>query len=196
VKRRLHSSAPQAAPPPASTVETARRRPPADLELSDGVVLLRRWRPTDVDALAEIWQDRELQGRFGVEPPVTTGSSAAYIEGVAARWRDGLQVSVAVTVDGALVGGCDLDHLDTDRPDLGYWLAPEARGQGHATRAARLLLDWAAATLGVTDVCIEVEPDNASSIAVAARLGFARAEGAARTDGAHSLQVYGLTISR
>jgi RimJ/RimL family protein N-acetyltransferase len=168
---------------------------PADLDLSDDVVLLRRWRPSDVDALSEIWQDDELQRRFAVEPPVTTGSTAAYVDGVAARWRDGLQVSLAITVAGALAGGCDLDHLDTRQADLGYWLARDARGYGYAARATRLLLDWAAASLDVTEVCVEVEPDNAPSIAVAQRLGFVRAEGVERTDGARSLQVYALRIS-
>ena len=59
---------------------------------------------------------------------------------------------------------------------------------------ARLLLDWAVATLDVTGVSIEVEPDNARSIAVAERLGFVRAEGVERIDGARSLHVYELTI--
>lgn len=158
-------------------------------------MLLRRWRPTDVDALTSIWQDDELQRRFGVEPPVTTESTAAYIDGVAARWRDGLQLSLAVTVDEALAGGCDLDHLDTNQPDLGYWLASDARGRGYAMRATRLLLDWAAATLGMTEACIEVEPDNAPSIAVAERLGFTPRLGVQRRDGTRVLVVYGVTIA-
>jgi len=169
-------------------------RLPEELELTDGVVTLRRWSEADIDDLTTIWQDDELQRRFGVEPPVTTGSITAYIDGVVARWCDGLQVSLAVTADGALVGGCDLDRLDTARPDLGYWTAAAARRQGHTTRAARLLLDWAAATLVVTEACLEVEPDNAASIAVAEHLGFVRAQGVERTDGARSMQVYELTI--
>jgi RimJ/RimL family protein N-acetyltransferase len=165
---------------------------PEDLELTDGVLILRRWSAADIDDLTTIWQDDELQRRFGVEPPVTTGSITAYIEGVAARWRDGVQVSLAVTVDGTLVGGCDLDHLDTEQPDLGYWLASDARGRGHATRAARLLLDWAAAGLGVTEVRIEVEPDNRASIAVGERLGFTP-RATRRHDGTRVFVVYGLT---
>ena len=196
MNRDLHSwSAPQAAPPPASTVEAARRRLPEDLELTDGVVTLRRWSEADIDDLTTIWQDDELQRRFGVEPPVTTGSITAYIDGVAARWRDGVQISLAVSAGGTLVGGCDLDHLDTDQPDLGYWTAAPLRHQGHAARATRLLLDWAVASRGVTEVCIEVEPDNAPSIAVAERLGFVRAEGVERIDGARTLQVYELRVT-
>jgi RimJ/RimL family protein N-acetyltransferase len=115
---------------------------------------------------------------------------SAYVDGVRARWRDGLQVSLAVVVDGALVGGCDLDHLDAERPDLGYWIAAVARGHGYATRAARLLLDWASTSLDLGVVDVEVEHDNAASIAVAARLGFTRVAGAERTDGARRLAVW------
>jgi RimJ/RimL family protein N-acetyltransferase len=172
------------------------RRLPDTLELGDDALRLRPWSADDVDDLTRIWQDRELQLRFDVDSPVTRGAVSAYVDGVRARWQDGLQVSLAVVVDGALVGGCDLDHLDTDRPDLGYWLAPDARGHGDATRAGALLLAWAEHQLGCSRVCLEVEADNAPSIAVAARLGFVRAHGVERTVDDRRLRVYQLTISR
>lgn len=175
------------------------RRLPETLDLGDDALRLRPWSTDDVDDLTRIWQDRELQLRFDVEAPVTRDAVSAYVDGVHARWRDGLQISLAIVVEGALVGGCDLDHLDTDHPDhpdLGYWLASDARGRGHATRAARLLLDWGAAALGVTEVCIEVEPDNAASIAVAQRLGFTLRVGDQRRDGTRVLVVYEVTMTR
>jgi RimJ/RimL family protein N-acetyltransferase len=165
-------------------------RLPDDVELTDDVVTLRRWAGDDADDLLAIWQDVELQRRFGVEPPVTAESIASYLEGVAERWDADLQVSLAVTIGGSLVGGCDLDHLDTPLPDLGYWTRADQRGRGLAPRAGALLLAWAGAELGVTDVTIEVEPDNRASIAVATRLGFARHQGVERTDGNRRLALY------
>jgi RimJ/RimL family protein N-acetyltransferase len=169
---------------------------PANLELTDGVIRLRPWSTDVVDDLTRIWQDRELQQRFDVEAPVTREAVSAYVDGVRARWRDDVQISLAIVAGRALVGGCDLDHLDTDRPDLGYWLAPDARGQGYATRAGALLLAWAEAQLGCSTVCLEVEADNAPSIAVAERLGFVRAHGVERTVDDRRLRVYQLSISR
>ena len=147
---------------------------PDELELTDGVVTLRRWTTADVDALTEIWQDGELQQRFGVEPPVTTASIGAYVAGVDARWRDGCQISLAVVIDGEIVGGCDLDDLDTDEPDLGYWTAAAHRRRGLATRVAAVLLDWAVAHLDAGAIRLIVEADNVASIAIAQRLGFRR----------------------
>ena len=171
-------------------------RLPDSLELGGQSLRLRPWSPIDIEELTWIWQDDELQRRFGVEPPVTREAITAYVEGLTDRWRDGLQISLAVVADGTLVGGCDLDHLDTDCPDLGYWIAAPARQQGFATRAARALLDWATSNLELGVVHIEVEPDNAVSIAVAERLGFTRVVGVDRTDGARRLAVYGLRVSR
>ena len=166
------------------------RRLPETLDLGDDALRLRPWSTDDVDDLTRIWQDRELQLRFDVEAPVTRDAVSAYVDGVHARWRDGLQISLAIVVEGALVGGCDLDHLDTDRPDLGYWLAPDARGRGDATRAGKLILELAEDQLGCSSVCLEVEADNARSIAVAERLGFTRARGAERVHDGRPLLVY------
>lgn len=163
----------------------------AELELGDGVVALRRWRRADGPALVAIWQDPELQRRFGVEPPVTDESIDAYLDGVDDRWATGVQVSLAVVAGDEIVGGCDLDDLDTDEPDLGYWTAAAHRGRGLATRAARLLVEWAMPRLdGDQALHLVVEPDNAASIAVATRLGFRRVEDRQEVEDGRALDVY------
>jgi RimJ/RimL family protein N-acetyltransferase len=167
-----------------------RRALPEDLELTDGVVALRRWRVDDAPALTEIWQDGELQRRFGVPTPVTGDAIDAWLAGVAERWRAGVQISLAVTVDGTVVGGCELDDLDTDEPDLGYWTAAPERGRGYATRAAAQLIDWAGKRLPGTAPQLVVEADNAASITVAERLGFERVPGRTVTEDDRILDVY------
>jgi RimJ/RimL family protein N-acetyltransferase len=94
------------------------------------------------------------------------------------------------------VGGSDLDDLDTDEPDLGYWVAAAHRGRGYATRAGGLLLAWAAANLDDDRVLLVVEPDNEASLGVAARLGFRRVEGREVIEDDRRLDVYARTISR
>ena len=55
--------------------------------------------------------------------------------------------------------------------ELGWTLAPEARGQGYASEAARFLLDYAFEHLERPHVMSLIHPDNAPSIRVAERLG-------------------------
>jgi RimJ/RimL family protein N-acetyltransferase len=168
---------------------------PAHLELSDDVVQLRPWSFDDVPALTEIWQDGELQRRFAVAPPVTDASTTGYVKGVTGAWRDGVQLSLAIEVDGAVVGGCDLDELDQATPQLGYWLAAGARGSGYATRAAGLLVEWARDARDASRLGLEVEPDNAASIKLAERLGFSRVDGVERRDGDRLLAVFERALS-
>jgi RimJ/RimL family protein N-acetyltransferase len=56
--------------------------------------------------------------------------------------------------------------------EIGYGLAPSVRRQGVATAAVQLLVDWVLAQ-GARSVRAEVLPDNAASLALLARLGFA-----------------------
>ena len=163
---------------------------PEHLELADDTVTLRPWTLDDVPTLTAIWQDEELQRRFAVPPPVTHASTKGYVRGVTGAWRDGVQLSLAIEADGAVVGGCDIDELPGDTPQLGYWLAAESRGHGYATRAASLLAAWAHDALGVRRLEMEIEPDNHASIAVAGRLGFTRMGGVERRDGDRLLAVY------
>jgi ribosomal-protein-alanine N-acetyltransferase len=56
--------------------------------------------------------------------------------------------------------------------EIGYRVAPAWRGQGVASELARGLLDWAR-TQGAARCLASVSPDNAASLAIVRRLGFA-----------------------
>jgi [ribosomal protein S5]-alanine N-acetyltransferase len=77
--------------------------------------------------------------------------------------------------DDALLGSVILHSVDwhNRRGELGYWLVAGARGRGVATRALRLALRWMFEDLGLERAEIATTPDNAGSLAVARRLGFA-----------------------
>jgi ribosomal-protein-serine acetyltransferase len=91
----------------------------------------------------------------------------------------GLSAPFAV-VDSAdasrLLGSIALMHLDWEhrRGDVGYWMAREARGQGHATRAVRLICRWGFRELGLERIGLRAAVGNPGSQAVAERAGFAR----------------------
>jgi RimJ/RimL family protein N-acetyltransferase len=58
------------------------------------------------------------------------------------------------------------------RAEVGYQVEPGSRGRGLATEAVRGLLDWAATEHGVRAFRASIAPDNAPSLALAARLEF------------------------
>jgi len=57
--------------------------------------------------------------------------------------------------------------------EIGWRFRPLFWGQGFATEAARALLAHAFGTLGLAEVIAGIQPENAASIAVARKLGFA-----------------------
>jgi [ribosomal protein S5]-alanine N-acetyltransferase len=75
--------------------------------------------------------------------------------------------------DGRPVGACGFKGPPLQRRvEIGYGVAADLRGQGHATAAVRLLLDTAFASGEVDEVVAEVEPANIASARVVAELGF------------------------
>jgi RimJ/RimL family protein N-acetyltransferase len=93
--------------------------------------------------------------------------------------------------DLAVVDAADPDHvwggasvydvnIDAARAAVGYWLAPQARGRGVATRTLRLLARWAFDRVAIARLELTCAPDNVASQRVAERCGFVR-EGVLRS---------------
>jgi RimJ/RimL family protein N-acetyltransferase len=65
--------------------------------------------------------------------------------------------------------------LMPDRPgsvELAYWVRPERRGRGIASRAVRATTPWAHRHLAVARIWLEIEPGNEPSLRVARRAGY------------------------
>ena len=75
---------------------------------------------------------------------------------------------------GRLLGGTGLHRLDwtVRRFELGYWIRPDAAGQGHVSEAVRLLTALAFDRLAARRVEIRCDTRNLKSRAVATRCGF------------------------
>jgi RimJ/RimL family protein N-acetyltransferase len=147
--------------------------------LADDVVLLRPWGEADVPGIVRAFGDPVMQ-RF-------SWRAASYAEADArdfvaeqeeARLRGaGLNLALGGPRDrGVVLGSVALQdvRLDQGCAAVGYWLAPEGRGRGVATRAVRLLARWAFAELGLARLELTCGPDNAASQRVAGRCGFSR----------------------
>jgi RimJ/RimL family protein N-acetyltransferase len=151
-------------------------RPP-DPPLGDDVIALRRWRTTDIPVLTEICQDADVQRFTRVPSPYREAEAKLFLTVQDSGWLEGTQAAFAVIAAAApagLVGSIDLRLGPDGRGEIGYLVAAPARGRGVATRAVRLLSDWAFDVHGVARIEILVRPDNLASLRVAENAGYVR----------------------
>jgi RimJ/RimL family protein N-acetyltransferase len=147
-------------------------------------LILRRWRDTDADAVVEGCTDPVTRHWLGTLPdPYTRDTALDHIANreeahAAAR---GVHWAAALDEEGPAVGSFSLMALG-DSPirhsaEVGYWMAPSARGRGIATEAVRLMvrhafMPVADGGLGVRRLVLAHASGNAASQGVAVRNGF------------------------
>ena len=104
--------------------------------LSDGVVELRLIDKADLELIERAVRDPEIRRQFA---PLQ-GSPGEYIAHYrkASRERK-LGAFVICAVGGEGFGVITVDLHSQERVEVGYWLLPEGRGAGRATRALRLV---------------------------------------------------------
>jgi RimJ/RimL family protein N-acetyltransferase len=96
--------------------------------------------------------------------------------------RDGTREGFAVVDDGVFLGLALAPRIEREArtAELGYIVAPSARGRGVATTALGLLTAWAFAELGALRLELLVGVENHASKRVAERNGY-RLEGVLRS---------------
>ncbi len=137
--------------------------------------MLREWEERDLQAMVELFDDREIAWRTPLPSPFTLADA----EERQRRGRQADRLLLAVTTDGGRPLGEVL--LLPAAGELGYMIGARHRGRGLAVRALVLLRDYAHEALGLPIVRLRIEPDNRPSTAVAARAGFRLVPGAAVT---------------
>ena len=77
------------------------------------------------------------------------------------------------TKDRSTIGMCGLIRREgLEDVDIGYALVPAARGQGFAREAARSVLEYGLATLGIDRIVAITDPDNVASTRVLEAIGM------------------------
>jgi len=150
-----------------------------DPPLSDGVVALRVPSEQDLPAIERRAVDPEVVRWMGP----FEHTAREILELNRARWLRGTRATFSVCdPSDACVGQVwvEVDLRDSHRGSVGYWLLPEARGKGFATRSVQLVSRWALGELGMARLSVSIEPSNDRSQAVARRSGFAK-EGVLRS---------------
>jgi RimJ/RimL family protein N-acetyltransferase len=147
--------------------------------LVDGETALRAWRDSDLQPLVMACQDPEISRWTRVPHPYGPSDARAYL----LQRHDTLQAGTAAPF--AIVSAADRDQLlgsislmrfswQHARAEVGYWLARDARGQGHVTRAVNLITAWGFRSLGLERIDLLAATGNPASQRVAERCGFTR----------------------
>lgn len=138
---------------------------------------LRRARMTDAEALHRVFTDPRAM-RYWSEPPhQSLARSREWLQSMVDAPADSADDFVIVH-EGAVVGKCGAWRL----PEIGYILAPGLWGRGLAREAlSAVIAHLFAAHPGLTQLTAEVDPRNAASLGLLARLGFHETGRAERT---------------
>jgi len=152
-----------------------------ELELSDGVVRLRPFRPSDVDAMFEAASESIAEVFPWLpwcHPGYTRGESETWVAARPAAWANREEMSFVITdaASGRFLGSCALNTFqETHRiANLGYWVRTSAAGRGAASRATRLVARYGLEHVGLSRIEILADVDNRASQRVAEKAGAHR----------------------
>ncbi len=144
--------------------------------LSDGVVRLEPLEHRFVSDFEALAADADVVRFTRVPSNRPDGFAHAWIDAYVQAWRDGSRAGFAIVGDGddAFLGMAALVqvHLEMSEGEVGYIVAPGARGRGVAGRAIRLLAGWAFTQVGLARLEAWIDVGNDASIRVAEKTGF------------------------
>jgi len=154
------------------------------LTLSDGVIRLEKLSDSHLSGLASLLEDPEVLENTRVPEPPPQGFERdwlqAYKDGDADGTRDGFAIEDAETGEFLGIAGLVAIEAKESQAEIGYIVVREARGRGIATRALRLVTDYALGEVGLARVHLMIGGENTPSMRVAERCGYQR-EGVLRS---------------
>ncbi len=165
--------------------------------LAGPTTLLRPWRAADAGVLAAAWRDPVIRDRLEVPEPADEATASRWIAQREQAVAEGRSVDLAVVdpSSGEVIGEVGLSGLDPVRRAalIGWWIAEGWRGQGRATEAVRLVLDWALSEGPLDVVMAEIDSGNPASAAVARRAGMRQVDVPGSEPGGGAMLVFART---
>lgn len=141
-------------------------------------VRLRWLAANDVDALFAIFSDERMMRYWSSTAMQERREAEDLLLGIHRQFveQTGFQWGVERKGDGALLGTCTLFHLHRGnmRAEVGYCLGSAHWRQGYMGEALTALFDYAFDELKLRRLEADVDPDNADSLKILARVGFQR----------------------
>jgi RimJ/RimL family protein N-acetyltransferase len=102
----------------------------------------------DVDAIHAACQDPDVQRYTTVPQPYERDHAVGFVAKAAEWWAEGSNANWAIREHGDFAGMIGMNRLGGGNGEIGYWLAPRARGRGLLREAAVAVLDWSFSDAG------------------------------------------------
>lgn len=138
--------------------------------------LLRAVTPDDTADIFHIFSSPDVMRHLGRLPMTTMDEAVKRVQAYQTTFDNHEGIAWAITRRGKkqVIGTFVFWHLIPEhyRAEIGYILAPEWWGQGVAAEAARAVLTFGFATMGLHSVEAQIAPENAASRRVLEKLGF------------------------
>jgi [ribosomal protein S5]-alanine N-acetyltransferase len=144
-------------------------------ELRTPRLLLRPFRPDDLDLLHAMWTDPNMR-RYLWDDIVISRETAQEVLASHRNMVSGAGIGfwlVLVQTTNQAAGFCGFRFIaDTPDVELMYGLLPDFWGQGFAVEASNVALDYIWDKTPITRIWARTDPPNSSSVAVMERLGL------------------------
>ncbi|MEU3510975.1 GNAT family N-acetyltransferase [Streptomyces longwoodensis] len=145
---------------------------PERIRLTGEGLVLRNWTEADVPAMPALFDHPDIAYWTPIVSPFDEQAAWARLDRDRHLRADGTAMLLAVTVDGGAPLGEVMLRRAPEGTELGYAIGPAHRGQALAVRAVRVMAAYAFEELGADQVVLELEAENAASVAVATKAGL------------------------
>lgn len=145
---------------------------PKRIELSGEGLVLRDWTESDLTAMPELFDHPDIAYWTPIVSPFDEAAARARLARDRQLRAEGASILLAITTDGGAPLGEVMLRRAPEGTEIGYAVGPAHRGRGLAVRAVRMMAAYAFEQLGAEQVILELEAENAASVAVATKAGF------------------------
>ena len=135
--------------------------------------------PADAAAMARAFaEDPHLAVDWGIDETPDEALAHRWLSEHAELWQqgEGKHLTIADAETDKLLGGVNFHNIrhDHHRAEVGFWLAPWARGRGVGSKAVAAACNWAFDRWDLKRIEMTTLPDNAGALALAQKIGFTR----------------------
>ncbi|CAN5166591.1 GNAT family N-acetyltransferase [soil metagenome] len=158
-----------------------------EVRLETPRLLVRPYRVEDAPDVALACRDELIQRWLPLPNPYTDADAIAWCTGISPGFRasgQGIEWAAVRRADDRLIGSFGLKRTDwrARSSEIGYWVAPWARGEGFAVEAVTAIARWLLEEQRFERMVLRAATGNHGSQRVAEKAGFTR-EGVARNAG-------------